>query len=114
MVMGRRPQIIYDSAHNEGGIRELTSQLKKLSFKNLHFVYGTVGDKDIIKILSLLPKKATYYFCKPDIPRGKDVTELHIEATAQKLKGTAYPSVAKAYKAALTQADRGDYGARQW
>ena len=108
MVMGRQPQIIYDSAHNEGGIRELTSQLKKLSYKNMHFVYGTVGDKDITKILSLLPKKAIYYFCKPDIPRGKDVTELHKEATAQKLKGTPYPSVAKAYKAALAQATKGD------
>jgi dihydrofolate synthase/folylpolyglutamate synthase len=108
MVMGKRPQIIFDSAHNEGGIRELVLQIKKLPFEKLHFVYGTVSDKDITEILSLLPKKAVYYFCKPDIPRGKDVNELYKEATAQKLNGAIYPSVKKAYKDALAKADRGD------
>ncbi|MCW3127972.1 MAG: Bifunctional protein FolC [Bacteroidetes bacterium] len=108
MVMGKKPQVIFDSAHNEGGIRELTAQLKKMSFKNLHFVYGTVGDKDITKILSLLPKKAVYYFCKPNIPRGKDVNELYTEAIAQKLKGGTYPSVTKAYRTALANAGKDD------
>jgi dihydrofolate synthase/folylpolyglutamate synthase len=108
MMMSKRPQVIFDSAHNEGGIKELTAQLKKLSYQELHFVYGTVGDKDITKIISLLPKKATYYFCKPDIPRGKDVNELYAEATAQKLKGMAFLSVSKAYKMALSKAKKDD------
>ncbi|MBS1617001.1 MAG: bifunctional folylpolyglutamate synthase/dihydrofolate synthase [Bacteroidetes bacterium] len=108
MVMSKKPLVIFDSAHNEGGIKELAAQLRKLSYDQLHFVYGTVSDKDITHILSLLPPKAIYYFCKPDIPRGKDAKELQIEAAAQKLKGEVYPSVKKAYKAALAKARKND------
>ena len=108
MIMGQKPLLIFDSAHNEGGIKELVAQVKKLDFAHLHFVYGTVADKDITPILSLLPKKASYYFCKPNIPRGKEVNELYTEANAQKLKGTAYPSVKKALKAALSKASKDD------
>lgn len=108
MVMSKKPLVIFDSAHNEGGIKELTSQLRKLTYDHLHFVYGTVSDKDITHILSLLSKKATYYFCKPDIPRGKDAKQLQDEAKAQKLHGEVYPSVKKAYKAALAGAGKND------
>lgn len=108
MVISKKPLVIFDSAHNEGGIRELVSQIRKLSFEHLHFVYGTVADKDISQILSMLPLKATYYFCKPDIPRGKDVNDLNREAGAKKLNGSPYPSVKKAYKAALSQAGKND------
>ena len=108
MVMGKRPMVIFDSAHNEGGIKELVSQIKKLKYDHLHFVYGTVADKDIAHILSMMPKKATYYFCKPDIPRGKEVAHLQKEAAVHRLKGTTYPSVKKAYKAALSQASKND------
>ncbi|CAM6004410.1 unnamed protein product [Sphagnum balticum] len=108
MIMGRNPMVIFDSAHNEGGIKELVTQIKKIKYGHLHFVYGTVADKDITHILSILPRKANYYFCKPDIPRGKEVADLQMEAAAQKLKGDAYPSVRKAYKAALANAKKDD------
>ncbi|MBS1594336.1 MAG: bifunctional folylpolyglutamate synthase/dihydrofolate synthase [Bacteroidetes bacterium] len=108
MVMSKKPLVIFDSAHNEGGIKELAAQLRKLSYDQLHFVYGTVSDKDITHILSLLPKKAAYYFCKPDIPRGKDAMGLQQEAAAQKLKGAIYTSVKQAYKAALAKAGKND------
>jgi dihydrofolate synthase/folylpolyglutamate synthase len=108
MVMAKKPMVIFDSAHNEGGIKELVSQIKKLQFDHLHFVYGTVADKDITSILSMLPVKATYYFCKPDIPRGKEIDDLQKEASAQKLNGNSYTSVKKAYKAAISQAQKND------
>jgi dihydrofolate synthase/folylpolyglutamate synthase len=108
MVMGKQPLVIFDSAHNEGGIKELVSQIKKLNYNNLHFVYGTVADKDITHILSMLPKKATYYFCKPNIPRGKDVSDLQKVASLYKLTGAIFPSVKKAYKAAFSKAQKSD------
>jgi dihydrofolate synthase/folylpolyglutamate synthase len=108
MVMGEKPMVIFDSAHNEGGISELVSQIKKINFGHLYFVYGTVGDKDISHILPMLPAKATYYFCKPDIPRGKEVADLQKEAALYKLKGDTYLSVKKAYKKALSQAGKDD------
>jgi dihydrofolate synthase/folylpolyglutamate synthase len=67
-----------------------------------------VADKNITHILSMLPKKATYYFCKPNIPRGKEVNDLQNEASINKLKGNVYLSVKKALKAALTQAGKND------
>jgi dihydrofolate synthase/folylpolyglutamate synthase len=108
MIMGQKPLIIFDSAHNEGGIKELVAQIKKIKFNQLHFVYGTVADKDISHILSILIKKANYYFCKPNIPRGKEVEDLVREAITHKLKGDAYPSAKKAYKAAISMASKDD------
>ncbi len=108
MVRQQNPLVIFDSAHNEGGIRELIAQLSTLTYHTLHFVYGSVADKDITPILQLLPKQATYYFCRPDIPRGKDVMLLQQEAALQQLNGNAYNSVNEAYQAALVNATADD------
>jgi dihydrofolate synthase/folylpolyglutamate synthase len=108
MIMGKKPLVIFDSAHNEGGIKELSAGIASLKYSKLHFVYGTVGDKDISKILGLLPKKAVYYFCKADIPRALNATELKQQASAQGLKGLDYPSVKKAFKAAVKNAGKQD------
>lgn len=104
MVMGRKPLILFDSAHNEGGIKELMKQVRKLPFDKLHFVYGTVADKDLSHILPLLPGSAEYYFCRPAIPRGKEVQELLLEAGRFHLKGRPFPSVRKAYRQACIDA----------
>lgn len=106
MVLNKKPLVVFDSAHNEGGIKELVKQLP--ANRNIHFVFGTVADKDISKVLSLLPKKAQYYFCKANIPRGLAVTELQQQAATFKLKGETYPSVKVAYKAALKAASKND------
>lgn len=108
MLMGKKPTIIFDSAHNEGGLLELKKGLKNLHYRQLHFVYGTVADKDISAILGKLPKKAIYYFCKANIPRGLSAIELQQKAADYKLKGSAYKSVKSAYKAALSKASAGD------
>jgi len=108
MVMGKNPCIIFDSAHNEGGLRELCKGISKLTYKNLHFVYGTVGDKDISANLSLLPKKANYYFCKANIPRGLDADQLKSMAQKLKLNGESFLSVKKAFKAAIQNAHKND------
>ena len=71
-------------------------------------MFGTVADKDISKVLSLLPKKAQYYFCKANIPRGLSAVELQQQAAHYKLKSETYPSVKAAYKAALKAAGKTD------
>ena len=108
MVMGKKPLTIFDSAHNEGGLRELKHGLAGLKHNKLHFVYGTVGDKDISTNLSILPKKATYYFCNADIPRAMDAMKLQEQASKYKLYGKAYTSVRKALKAAKHHAHKND------
>ena len=57
MIMNSKPLTIFDSAHNEGGLRELKKGITHLKYSKLHFVYGTVGDKDISKNLSLLHRQ---------------------------------------------------------
>ena len=108
MVMNKKPLTIFDSAHNQGGIQELKQEIENTKYKNLHFVYGTVADKDISPVLSLLPKNANYYFCKADIPRGLDAKALKQQAAKHKLKGEAYPSIKDAFRAAKSNAGKKD------
>ena len=69
-IMNSDPLTICEVAHNEDGIKCLTEKLEQLKYQKLHIVYGCVNDKDYKKILSILPKEARYYFCKPSVPRG--------------------------------------------
>ncbi len=108
MIVGEKPLVVFDSAHNEGGVRELKYEIRNRKHERLHFVFGTVADKDISKVLSLLPKDANYYFCKADIPRGLNADELKQQAGKFKLKGEVYPSVKKAFKAAKQNASKKD------
>ena len=59
-------------------------------------------------LLGQLPKLATYYFCKADIPRGLDALELQVRAKAHGLAGDSYPSVQAAFVAARTHAGQND------
>ncbi len=104
-VLQESPKVVCDTAHNREGLQIVMKQLKKEKSLNLHFVLGVVNDKDLPRILSLLPKKAQYYFCKPDIPRGMNAKALADEAFHQGLKGDFYSSVIDAYNQALKNAN---------
>lgn len=107
-MLSKKPLIIADIAHNEAGIREVFKQVKTTPHKKLHIVFGTVNDKDVGKILALLPKKASYYFCKANIPRALDASALASQAKKCGLKGAIYPSVKKAISAANKNASSAD------
>ena len=98
--LGDSPLILTDSGHNEDGVKQVVSQLSELSFENLHLVWGAVNDKDITSILTLLPTSATYYFAKPNIPRGLAADKLQQQAAKLGLQGNIYTSVNKALAAA--------------
>jgi dihydrofolate synthase/folylpolyglutamate synthase len=61
--------VVADVAHNADGIKELLKQLKREDYRQLRIVFGAVKDKDITKILQLMPKDAEYYFCEPPLSR---------------------------------------------
>lgn len=107
-ILSAKPHIIADTGHNEEGIKQVLENLKNIQHKNLHVVFGTVNDKDISKILALLPKNAAYYFVKASIPRALDHNELQAQATKLKLKGKAYESVEKGLNAAKKEYKKGD------
>lgn len=107
-TIGFNPRIICDTAHNEGGIKEVVQQLKQMPFKKLHIVIGMVNDKDIAGILTLLPKDAVYYFTKATIPRAMSEHQLMQMATYFGLNGAAYEDVPTALVEARMYADKDD------
>jgi len=107
-IIGHNPKIICDTGHNEDGIKQVVSQIYQTPHKNLHVVFGVVNDKDIHHILALLPKKASYYFTKANIPRALNEKELLIFAGQYGLKGKSYASVSEAFNAAKENAEKDD------
>jgi dihydrofolate synthase/folylpolyglutamate synthase len=107
-VIAKKPLTIADTGHNEAGIKEVVAQLKKTPHKKLHIVFGVVNDKDPSKVLALLPKNATYYFCRANLPRSMDSAELAQKAAKSGLKGKSYSTVKKALEAAQIAALQGD------
>lgn len=107
-VISEQPLIICDTGHNPDGIQEVLKNIAATPCEKLHMVIGMVSDKDSSKVLSLLPKNAIYYFCKPDIPRGLDADELKNKAGGYDLHGQSYPSVTAALSAAQSKAGIAD------
>ncbi|CAN5115817.1 folylpolyglutamate synthase/dihydrofolate synthase family protein [soil metagenome] len=103
-ILGSNPKIICDTAHNAEGLIYAMRQLSREKYEKLHIVIGVVNDKDLDKILPLFPAEATYYFCKPDVPRGMEAGFLKEHATGFKLTGDIYSSVSKAYEKAKINA----------
>jgi dihydrofolate synthase/folylpolyglutamate synthase len=103
------PKVICDTAHNKNGLEIALNQIQKEDFDTLHIVLGVVNDKDLDEILPLFPKKAIYYFCKPNIPRGLDVLILKQKAASFDLKGEVYNSVSEAYQKAIESAVKSDF-----
>jgi len=107
-VLSRHPLTICDTGHNPEGLQEVLQNIRSVAYDKLHFVIGVVNDKDISKILDLLPKNAIYYFCKPDIPRGLEAESLKLKAESFGLYGEAYPSVKAASQSAQHNAGKND------
>jgi len=107
-ILNDKPKVICDTAHNKEGLHIVLNQLEKLTYKKLHIVLGVVNDKNLEDILPLFPKKATYYFCKPNVPRGLSASELQQKAHQFQLNGTIYSSVNKAYQTAIDNAASDD------
>ena len=96
--------MVLDVAHNEDGIRQLVNQIELSDYRQLHIVIGMVKDKEIDKVLEMLPKEAEYYFTKAQIPRALPENILHQKATVSGLTGEAYPEVNSALKTAISNA----------
>lgn len=107
-VLSEAPLIVCDTGHNRDGISWVVSQIKRMKYSKLHFVFGVVNDKDVSKVLPLLPGDAIYYFTRAAIPRAMDESELKQKAGDAGLKGESYPTVAEAIKKAKKNAAPND------
>ena len=107
-IIHQNPLAICDTGHNEDGIRTVLQQIAAHKHDQLHFVFGVVNDKNIDKILSMLPQEAIYYFTKASLPRALDENALAAQAKSYGLIGQTYAKVSEAYTAALGKAGQND------
>lgn len=108
VIQEKDPMILTDCAHNPQGLEQVMEQVQQLQYDHLHIVLGTVSDKKLKPFLAVLPVTASYYFCRPDIPRGLAPDALSKAAQQAGLTGTVHPSVAEALHAAQAAANPKD------
>ncbi len=102
------PKAICDTGHNREGLTYVMQQLSEEIYERLHLVLGVVNDKELEGVLPMFPKEASYYFCRPNIPRGLDAEVLQKKAAQFDLMGSNYNSVQEAFEAALLHANEND------
>jgi dihydrofolate synthase / folylpolyglutamate synthase len=102
------PLVVCDTGHNEDGIRAVMEQVHSTKHRQLHVVLGVVNDKDLSRIMPLLPLEAKYYFCQPNIPRALPASMLQETALQYGLNGKVVPDVNQAIAQAKAQAHSED------
>lgn len=107
-VINEHPTVVMDVGHNEDGVKQIVAQLKENSYNQLHIIIGMVKDKEIEKVLALLPTEAIYYFTKAHIPRALPETDLQKRASAFQLQGGEFENVNIAISTALQNATADD------
>lgn len=107
-TLSLNPTVICDTGHNEAGYREILSQLETYTFEKLWFVIGMVQDKDISKVLSMLPKSANYVFCEAKLPRALPAAQLAEKALSVGLIGEIIPDINEALAFARKNAEKND------
>lgn len=107
-ILSQYPLTICDTGHNQEAFRDIVAQLESMDYSQLHLVLGFSGDKEVDKVLSLLPLSAAYYFCQAQVPRAMDAKLLQEKGKQKGLFGEAFTTVEEALQAARQKADESD------
>ncbi len=107
-TISHSPRIIMDVAHNPDGVQQLLNQLETTNYHKLHIVLGMVKDKDVAKVLSMLPKNAKYYFSNAHVPRAMPAGSLKEKALLSDLQGEVFDDVNDAIRTAKSMAHKDD------
>lgn len=108
-ILGKRPTVVCDTAHNREGLAAALKQVGKQNFARLHMVLGFVKDKNLDQLLPLFSKEALYYFVAPNMPRAFSAKSLQEKAKEFGLEGTVFGSVKKGFRAAQRNAGQKDF-----
>ena len=79
-VIGDEPYTVCDTGHNADGMRIVAAQLEALETDRIFAVMGFAKEKDLDKIMPLLPKRAHYIFTKASIDRARCVEDIALMA----------------------------------
>jgi dihydrofolate synthase/folylpolyglutamate synthase len=107
-ILQTQPLTVADTGHNEAGISEVVNQLRNYTYSRLWMVIGMVNDKDISKVLELLPRDAIFIFCQANLPRAMDADTLASKALEKGLSGQVIPKVTEAIEFARKNAGADD------
>ena len=113
-VIADSPTVVLDVAHNEDGMKQVLAQIQWIRENNtaikrkIHFITGMVKDKEVDKVLSLLPKDAVYYFTNAHIPRALPAAILKEKAATFNLTGNCFDDVNEAIITAKKNAGKDD------
>lgn len=107
-ITNSQPLTILETGHNEAGLRLAMQELATLTYENLHIVLGVSNDKDLDTVLSLFPKKATYYFTQAQVQRAMPSDKLQEKANTYNLYGQSYTTVENAILSAQKNAQSND------
>ncbi|AFL85536.1 folylpolyglutamate synthase/dihydrofolate synthase [Belliella baltica DSM 15883] len=106
--LGSYPTIICDTGHNEDGIKYIVEQIQEYAYNRLFMVIGMVNDKDVSKVLSILPRDAYYFFVQANIPRAMTANDLFSKGKEAGLTGEVIEDVNLAIAAAKKKAGEDD------
>ena len=107
-LIEHNPKVIVDVGHNIEAFKEIIKYLETVDYQDLKLILGFVKGKDFKNILDILPRIATYYFCKPDILRGLPVDEVLDYSKKIGLKAKKFSSVKSAYSCCLHESTKDD------
>jgi dihydrofolate synthase/folylpolyglutamate synthase len=107
-LLGKDPLIVADMGHNREALERIGASLKEQSYRKLHYVFGSVNDKDWDEALKAIPKGSAFYPCQPAVPRAMPVEELREKLRSQGISSEPYHTVEEAYRAALAKAEKED------
>ncbi len=91
--LSTNPSVISDTGHNVNGLTMVFSQLRREKYKRLFSIVGFVADKDIEKIVGLLPRDSYYFFTQAKIARALDAVTLDMRCKSVGLNGEISPTV---------------------
>lgn len=103
-VIGDEPYTVCDTGHNADGMRIVAAQLEALETDRIFAVMGFAKDKDLDKIMPLLPKKAHYIFTKANIDRARSIEDIAAKAETLGLDYECKPTVKEALAHARSMA----------
>ena len=109
-VLGRRPFLIVDCAHNVDSAQKLAAALRELfAYRGLILVFGASADKDIRGMMrALLPLAREVILTRAHHPRAADPGALREEARSLGWEVAISEDVAGALSQALELADEDD------
>ena len=110
-LMGRKPYVLIDGAHNPDGAKALTETIRRFfSGKRILMVIGFLADKEVDEALDyFLNITKDFVATEPDNPRKLAASELAAEIEKKGGSAVVKPSVKEAAEYALSQKE--DYDA---